>query len=262
MEDWFSVITDKWTWSPHIPQFSTNNKLDYCIEDCGVACVSSSNPLAAEFIYLATSAECSEPIYRPTAVIGLKSHIAASPNFCALQSAYRAAHSTQALLAMIFDDIFQSVDWGSIVALSASISPWPSIRWITRHYWSGFSQSSMSLTLHSAGLNHIFLVDHCSSVSVRPALMSHKGPFLDLSYLQHRWASLSIVMASTVTNMPMTHNFTPPSSNHPETIFNISNLAKPAVKSVSGRTTFSWTKTSRRFVSSVRDRNCQERCYP
>ena len=30
-----------------------------------------SNPLAAEFIYLATSAECSEPINQPTAVKGL-----------------------------------------------------------------------------------------------------------------------------------------------------------------------------------------------
>ena len=41
----------------------------------------------------------------------------ASPNFCAMQSAYRAAHSTVTALVKIIDDILQSVDSGSIVAL-------------------------------------------------------------------------------------------------------------------------------------------------
>ena len=75
-------------------------------------------------------------------------------------------------------------------------------------------------------------------------------------------AGLSIVMASTIINMPMTRSFTLPSSNHPKTTSNASNLAPPTFNTGSRRTIFSWTRTNRRFATSVRDRSCLERLLP
>ena len=51
------------------------------------------------------------------ALARLKLHIAILPNFWDIQSAYGAAHSTETTLVKIIDDILQSVDAGSIVAL-------------------------------------------------------------------------------------------------------------------------------------------------
>ena len=51
------------------------------------------------------------------ALARLKSHIVTSPNYCSLQSAYRAAHSTETTLVKIVDDILTLVDSWSAVAL-------------------------------------------------------------------------------------------------------------------------------------------------
>ena len=56
--------------------------------------VSAFNPLAAEFIYQATSAECSGPTNRPTAVKGLNLHT--STKFCAVTFLLRKAIDIQA----------------------------------------------------------------------------------------------------------------------------------------------------------------------
>ena len=56
------------------------------------------------------------------ALARLKSHIVTSPNCCPLQSAYRAAHSTETALVKIIDDILTLVDSGSAVELGLDIS--------------------------------------------------------------------------------------------------------------------------------------------
>ena len=47
----------------------------------------------------------------------LKPHVVTSPNYSLLQSAYRAAHSTETVLVKIVDDILSIFDSSSAVAL-------------------------------------------------------------------------------------------------------------------------------------------------
>ena len=51
------------------------------------------------------------------AIARLTSHIAASPHFYAMKSAYRASLSTETVVVKIIDKILESVDSGFIVAL-------------------------------------------------------------------------------------------------------------------------------------------------
>ena len=51
------------------------------------------------------------------ALARLKPHVVTSPNYSPLQSAYRAAHSTETAMVKIVDHILSIVDSGSVVAL-------------------------------------------------------------------------------------------------------------------------------------------------
>ena len=98
------------------------------------------------------------------ALARLKSHIATSPYFCAMQSAYRAAHSIETALVKIVDGILQSVDTGSIAALIGL---------------------DISATFDT--MNHATLLARLQSevgiIDTPPTWI--KGSFLDLSCSQH-----------------------------------------------------------------------------
>ena len=50
------------------------------------------------------------------ALVKLQPHLLNSPQFCQMQSAYRAGHSTETALLKVTDDIYRSLDNGSFVA--------------------------------------------------------------------------------------------------------------------------------------------------
>src|SRR5208282_3689756 len=50
------------------------------------------------------------------ALIKLQPHLLNSPQFCQMQSAYQAGHSTETALLKVTDDIYRSLDNGSFVA--------------------------------------------------------------------------------------------------------------------------------------------------
>ena len=169
------------------------------------------------------------------------------------------------LSVKIINDILQSIDWGSIVALvsldiSAAFDTVNLATLLARlRSKFGVTHTPLSWTASYRSGRSFFICVSQSSAPVR----SGTYIMLRMTYVApiDRLINDYSINMITITDMPMICNFTSPSSNHLDTTSNALSIAPLAFSTGSGRTTFSWSLTNWRFVSLVLDSSCQERRY-